>query len=75
MNAEAKTKEFLHRYQITSVTPEELERSLNEQGFSVVRFNHIRNSEDVAQLLEALGLRRLAAQAGYRYERGEDTDA
>ena len=24
---------------------------------------------------EALGLRRLAAQAGYRYERGEDTDA
>ena len=26
-------------------------------------------------LLEALGLRRLAAQAGYRYERGEDTDA
>ena len=26
-------------------------------------------------LLEALGLRRLAAQVGYRYERGEDTDA
>ena len=26
-------------------------------------------------LLEALGLRRLAAQAGYRYERGEATDA
>ena len=26
-------------------------------------------------LLEALWLRRLAAQAGYRYERGEDTDA
>nr|DAL87112.1 MAG TPA: hypothetical protein [Caudoviricetes sp.] len=26
-------------------------------------------------LLEALGPRRLAAQAGYRYERGEDTDA
>lgn len=26
-------------------------------------------------LLAALGLRRLAAQAGYRYERGEDTDA
>ena len=26
-------------------------------------------------LLEALGLRRLASQAGYRYERGEDTDA
>lgn len=26
-------------------------------------------------LLEELGLRRLAAQAGYRYERGEDMDA
>ena len=26
-------------------------------------------------LLEALGLRRLGEQAGYRYERGEDTDA
>ena len=26
-------------------------------------------------LLEALGPRRLAAQAGYRYERGADTDA
>ena len=26
-------------------------------------------------IAEALGLRRLAAQAGYRYERGEDTDA
>ena len=29
----------------------------------------------VSSILEALGLRRLAAQAGYRYERGEDTDA
>lgn len=68
MNAEAKAKEFLHRYQITSVTPKELERSLNEQGFTVVRFNHIRNSEDVAQLLEALGLGDMAQRSnGFAY--------
>ena len=68
MNAEAKVKEFLHRYQISSVTPEELERSLTEQGFSVVRFNHICNSEDVAQLLEALGLDDMAQRSnGFAY--------
>ena len=44
------------------------------QGQNIIREGERVQANQLA-MLEALGLRRLAAQAGYRYERGEDTDA
>lgn len=66
--ARMKAKAFLKDYRLGEVTLEDLRRIITSQGYTIVEFNHIFNNEDVAALIEALGLGETVKEAkGFTY--------
>ncbi len=67
-NIKEKVKSFLHEYKLNTVTLDELRSIIKSQGFTIIEFNHIYNSEHVAALIEALNLREMIAKSrGFTY--------
>lgn len=52
----AKARSFLREYKLDRVTLPDLRRILQQQGYTIVEFNHILNDEPVDALIDALGL-------------------
>ena len=51
-----KAKSFLKEYGLQNVTLENLRSAIQKQGYTVVEYNNIFNDENVATLINALGL-------------------
>lgn len=51
-----KTKAFLKEYKLKKVTLETLRGAIRKQGYTIVEFNNVVNNENVAALMDALGL-------------------
>lgn len=56
MNAKKKAAEFKRKYQLKAINSAILWDVLVEQGYTVVEFNSIQNTDDVKALIEALRL-------------------
>lgn len=51
-----KAKSFLKEYGLQNVTLENLRSAIQKQGYTIVEYNNIFNDENVAALIDALGL-------------------
>lgn len=68
MNGKTEAKRFFREYHITKITLAGLERIVEEQGFHLIRFDHIENTGDTAELLRTLGLEDQARRlSGFTY--------
>lgn len=56
MNYKKQVADFKRKYSIKAITSESLVRALNEQGYTVIEFNGIADSEDVIALRDALNV-------------------
>ena len=54
MNYRKQVSEFKRKYHINVITSESLSHALNEQGYTIIKFNGIADSEDVIALRDAL---------------------
>ena len=52
----AAARRFLNEYRLNEVTLDNLKQIINSQGYTIIEFNNIFNDENVAQLIESLGL-------------------
>lgn len=67
-NIKRKAKAFLSQFKLSEVTPENLKSVIQKQGYTIIEFNNIANSENVSALLTALDLQSLATQSkGFTY--------
>lgn len=51
-----KAKSFLKEYGLQNVTLESLRSAIQKQGYTIIEYNNIFNDENVAALIDALGL-------------------
>lgn len=63
-----KANSFLRQFGLREVTLESLYTVVRKQGYTIIEFNHISNSENVTVLLSALDLQELSRRAkGFTY--------
>lgn len=63
-----KASSFLKRFGLHEITLESLYMVIRKQGYTIIEFNHISNSENVAALLSALDLQQMCRQSkGFTY--------
>lgn len=63
-----KVKQFKKEYNQGEVSYSSLKSVIQSQGYTIIEFNHISNSEDVNQLISALGLQSMISQSkGFTY--------
>ena len=63
-----KVKSFLQEYGLQNVTLENLRSVIQKQGYTVVEYNNIFNDENVAALIDALGLENFCERSkGFTY--------
>ena len=63
-----KAKSFLKEYGLQNVTLENLRSAIQKQGYTVVEYNNIFNDENVATLINALGLEAMCERSkGFTY--------
>ena len=63
-----KAKSFLKEYGLQNVTLENLRSAIQKQGYTVVEYNNIFNDENVAALIDALGLENFCERSkGFTY--------
>lgn len=63
-----KVKSFLQEYGLQNVTLENLRSAIQKQGYTVVEYNNIFNDENVAALIDALGLENFCERSkGFTY--------
>ncbi len=68
MNGKTAAKKFFKEYHIAKITFAKLERVVEEQGYRLIRFDHIENTGGTAELLHALGLEDQARRlSGFTY--------
>lgn len=64
----SRASSFLRQFGLREVTLESLCTIVRKQGYTIIEFNHISNSENVTVLLSALGLLELSRRAkGFTY--------
>lgn len=64
----AKSKAFLKEYKLNKITLHDLKQVVVSQGYIIVEFNHVINDDDVATLIDALGLDDLIRKSkGFTY--------
>ena len=56
--------EFLKQFKITELNVHALSKAIEAQGYTIVKYSRIYNSEDVEQLLDALGVKALSLTTG-----------
>ena len=67
-NAKTKAKKFLSEYKINKLTLEDLCRIIKLQGYTIVEYNQIFNDENVAKLIDALGVQEAVDKSrGFTY--------
>lgn len=67
-NIKATANSFLTEFKLNEVTLSELKRVVKSQGYTIVEFNHVSNSNEVETLIQLLGLQRYIEQAkGFTY--------
>ncbi len=59
-----KSFEFLKKFKIINITTENLISAIETQGFTIVEYSRISNSDDVEKLLIALGVKALSLTTG-----------
>ena len=63
-----KAKSFLKEYSLQNVTLENLRSAIQKQGYTIVEYNNIFNDENVAALIDALGLENFCEHSkGFTY--------
>ena len=63
-----KAKSFLKEYGLQNVTLENLRAAIQKQGYTIVEYNNIFNDENVAALIDALGLENFCEHSkGFTY--------
>lgn len=63
-----KAKSFLKEYNLQNVTLENLRSAIQKQGYTIIEYNNIFNDENVAALINALGLEDFCERAkGFTY--------
>ena len=63
-----KAKSFLKEYGLQNVTLENLRAAIQKQGYTIVEYNNIFNDENVAALIDALGLENFCERSkGFTY--------
>ena len=55
---------FLKKFKITDLNVSTLSTAISQQGYTIVEYNRISNSDDVEQLLNALGVKALSLTTG-----------
>ena len=63
MNYKKQATEFKRKYKLKTITSKSLCGALNEQGYTVIEFNGIADSEDVTALRDALGIGKWMSQS------------
>ncbi len=67
-NVRRSASAFLKQFNLSEVTLENLSEVIKKQGYTVIEFNNISNSENVDVLLTALGLKDLSKRSkGFTY--------
>lgn len=67
-NTKNKAKAFLQQFDLSEVTLDSLQSIIRKQGYTIVEFNSISNSENVATILSSLDLHSMAASSkGFTY--------
>jgi len=67
-NIKAKAKAFLVEFKLGEVTLDGLKRVIKSQGYTLIEFNHVSNSEDVENLIKLLGVSKYIEQTkGFAY--------
>lgn len=56
MNEKKQVSEFKKKYKLKNIKSAELCKTLSVQGYTVVEFNGINDSDDVSNLIDALKL-------------------
>lgn len=60
--------DYLHRYGNEKLTPNMVIKGLESQGYTVVKFNNVENSEEVSVLISLLGVGNyIASSKGFTY--------
>lgn len=63
-----KVKEFVKEYQLQELNAASLCLVMEQQGYTIVKYNHIENESDVSELVDALGLREMVERSkGFTY--------
>ena len=63
-----KAKSFLKEYDLQNITLENLRSAIQKQGYTIVEYNNIFNDENVATLINALGLEAMCERSkGFTY--------
>ena len=63
-----KAQSFLKEYGLQNVTLENLRSAIQKQGYTIVEYNNIFNDENVATLINALGLEAMCERSkGFTY--------
>ena len=73
MDQKKEAKRFCQKYGIKSITKDELERALSEQGYTVIDYNGILETDDVAQIINNLDLNDYV-QSGKGFVYADDTN-
>lgn len=64
----AKAKSFFKKYKLNNVDVPNLKDVLKKQGYTLIEFNHVVNSEAVSTLIKALGIEKnIASSKGFTY--------
>ena len=64
----AKAKSFFKKYKLNNVDVPNLKDVLKKQGYTLIEFNHVVNSEAVSALIKALGIEQnIASSKGFTY--------
>lgn len=58
------TFNFLKKFKITDINVKSLSEAIEKQGYTLVEYSRILNSDDVEQLLNALGIKALSLTTG-----------
>ena len=63
-----RSSEFLKKYKLTCLTTEAVRNILQQQGYTLVRFNNLDNTPDVESLITSLGIEQIAKRSkGFTY--------
>lgn len=69
MNSKEQVSKFIKKYHLRDINSTVLQDTLAKQGYTVIEFNNIENTPDVASLIEALDLRgRVACSKCFTYQ-------
>lgn len=63
-NAKKQAYRFLKQFGIEKLNVDSLSHAIEQQGYSIVEYSRVSNSDDIEQLLNALGLKALSLSTG-----------